>query len=92
MAPLSLVSLLARADSARSSDMDLDLGIMQEGVVELDPMSGRMVLRIPQEDGSNVFLDIQEELAKQMGKEVRFIVTPMASIAELAKLVDVNEI
>lgn len=72
--------------------MDLDLGIMVEGVVELEPMTGRMVLRIPQDDGSNLFLDIQEQLAKHQGKEVRFIVTPMASIAELARLVDVNDI
>jgi citrate lyase gamma subunit len=72
--------------------MDMDLGIMVEGVVELDPMTGRMVLRIQQDDGSNVFLDIQEQLAKQVGKEVRFILTPMTSIYELAKLVNVDDI
>lgn len=72
--------------------MDLDLGIMVEGVVELDPMSGRMVLRVPQEDGTNDFLDIQDQLVKQLGKEVRFILTPMASIAELAKLVGTGEV
>ena len=70
----------------------MDLGLMAEGVVELDPMSGRMVLRVPQEDGSNTFLDIQEELKTHLGKEVRVICTPMASIAELARLVNVNEL
>lgn len=72
--------------------MNLDLGIMVEGVVELEPLSGRMVLRIPKDDGSNDFLDIQDQLAMQLGKEVRFILTPMASIAELAKMVEASEL
>ena len=66
---------------------DLDLGTMTEGVVELDPMSGRMVLRVPQDNGSNVFLDIQQCLEAYKGQEVRFIVTPMVSIAKLAEAV-----
>jgi len=65
----------------------MDLGTMVEGVVELDPISGRMVLRIPQEDGSNEFLDIQERLEYYKGEEVRFILTPLKTVAELARLV-----
>lgn len=65
---------------------------MVEGVVELDPMTGRMVLRIQRPEGGNDFLDIQAELEKQNGKEVRLIVTPLESIAELARLIEDGEI
>jgi hypothetical protein len=64
----------------------MDLGLMAEGVVELDPMTGRMVLRVPQEDGSNQFLDVQAELERHKGKEVRLICTPMESVAALADM------
>lgn len=70
----------------------MDLGIMAEGVVELDPMSGRMVLRVQQPDGSNQFLDIQEQLELHKGKEVRFILTPLEAIAELARMVQDGEL
>jgi hypothetical protein len=66
----------------------MDLGIMVEGFVEVDPMDGRILLRIPQEDGGSRFLDVQGELAAQNGREVRLIVTPLESIAELAKIVE----
>lgn len=66
----------------------MDLGSLVEGVVELDPMTGRMVLRVQQEDGSNVFLDVQEQLARYQGQEVRFIMTPLKTIAELTRLVE----
>ena len=69
----------------------MDLGIMVEGFVEVDPISGRVLLRIPHEDG-NRFLDVQEQLAAQSGKEVRLIITPLESIAELARLVEAGEI
>jgi hypothetical protein len=69
----------------------MDLGIMVEGFVEVDPISGRVLLRIPHEDG-NRFLDIQEHLAAQRGKEVRLIVTPLEAIAELAKMVEAGEV
>jgi hypothetical protein len=65
----------------------MDLGTMVEGIVELEPMSGRMVLRIQQADGSNVFLDVQECMERYQGKEVRFILTPMSTVAEVAKMV-----
>jgi hypothetical protein len=70
----------------------MDLGLMVEGVVELDPMTGRMVLRIQQEDGSNLFLDIQEQLEKHKGKEIRLIATPLEAIAELARMVEAGDI
>lgn len=65
----------------------MDLGIMTEGTLEMDPRTGRPVLRIQQEGGEEVLLDIQEALFRYTGQAVRFICTPMAGIAELAKLV-----
>ena len=70
----------------------MDLGILVEGVVELDPMSGRMVLRVQQVDGSNTFLDVQEQLERYKGEEIRFIVTPQRSIQELARMVESGEL
>lgn len=70
----------------------MDLGTLVEGVVELDPMSGRMVLRVQQPDGSNTFLDVQEQLERYKGEEVRFIMTPLKTIAELQRLVESGEL
>jgi hypothetical protein len=75
-----------------SDSVKLSLGIFTEGVVELEPMTGRMVVRLPQLDGSNLFLDVQEELAKYLGEEVRFIVTPIRAVNELAKMVEAGEV
>jgi hypothetical protein len=70
----------------------MDLGILAEGVVELDPMTGRMVFRLQQLDGSNTFLDIQEHLTRYLGEEVRFIVTPLKTVSELARMVEAGEL
>lgn len=70
----------------------MDLGLIVEGVVELDPMTGRMVLRIQEADGSNTFIDIQERLAQYKGEEVRFILTPLTTVSEIARLVQEGEI
>lgn len=70
----------------------MDFGIFVEGVVELDPMNGRMVLRIQQEDGSNCFIDIQQELGKYKGEEVRFILTPLQTVADLEEMVKAGDI
>lgn len=70
----------------------MDLGILGEGVVELDPMTGRMVFRIQQEDGSNSFLDVQEHMMRYLGEEVRFVVTPLRTVAELAQMVESGEL
>lgn len=74
------------------SPNELDLGIVAEGVVELDPMTGRMVVRVIGDDGENVYLDVQEHLAKYLGQEVRFIITPQASISQLAEMVENGDI
>jgi hypothetical protein len=70
----------------------VDLGVLVEGVVELDPISGRMVLRVQQPDGSNTFVDVQEQLERYKGEEVRFIVTPQRSIQELARMVESGDL
>jgi hypothetical protein len=70
----------------------MDFGIFVEGFVELEPLTGRMVLRVPQGDGSNIFIDIQEQLGKYKGEEVRFILTPLSTVADLAKMVESGEI
>ena len=70
----------------------MDLGTFVEGVVELDPMSGRMVLRVQETDGSNTFVDIQERMERYKGEAVRFILTPLQTIEELTSLVESGEI
>jgi len=66
----------------------MDLGtFVDSGVVELDPMTGRMVLRVQEADGSNTFVDVQERLERYKGEVVRFICTPMKTVDELARLV-----
>jgi hypothetical protein len=67
---------------------NLDMGVMIEGVVELDPMSGRLVLRYEAKDGSNDFVDVQERLLQYNGAKVRFILTPMSTVKRLAAMVE----
>lgn len=69
--------------------LKLDLGFRAEGVVELDPMTGRLVIRCEDvRSGGFIFLDLQEHLEKYKGEEVRCILTPLKSVQEIAKLVD----
>lgn len=70
----------------------MDLGIILEGVVELDPMSGRMVIRIQELNGSSAFMDIQSQMEKYKGEEVRFILTPLRTVSQLAKMVESGEL
>jgi hypothetical protein len=72
--------------------MNMDLGTFTEGVIELDPMTGRMVLRIQQEDGSNVFLDVQEAMTKYKGEAVRFILTPLSTVEKLTEMVESGQL
>ena len=72
--------------------MELDLGIMAEGIVELDPMTGRMVVRTTDDQGNYQYLDVQERLAQYRGQEVRFIVSPFSTINKLSEMVEKGEI
>jgi hypothetical protein len=70
----------------------MDLGIMAEGVVELDPMTGRLVLRCERPEGGFDYIDVQAVLERYKGEEVRFIMTPFATINRLAEMVEAGEI
>jgi hypothetical protein len=70
----------------------LDLGVIAEGTVELDPMTGRYVVRVVGDDGKNTFIDLQEAVAKYRGQDVRFILTPFSTIDQLAEMVESGEI
>jgi hypothetical protein len=63
----------------------MDLGLMIEGRLEL--VDGRWIII----DG-NLKLDVLEALEKHKGKEVRLICTPLQTIAELARMVEVGEV
>lgn len=69
----------------------MDFGVVVEGVVELDPMSGRMVLRTETEKGFE-YTDVQSVLERYKGEEVRFIVAPFQTINQLAQMVDGGEL
>jgi hypothetical protein len=66
----------------------LDLGHVREGVVEIDPMTGRMVIRTDKPDGTCDYLDVQEALTKYEGQDVRVVIVPQATINRVAQLVD----
>ena len=68
--------------------IDTNLGLMVEGVVELDPMTGRLVIRYEDITGANQFVDVEERLRQYQGDAVRCIITPTASINHLARLVE----
>lgn len=69
----------------------MDFGVVVEGVVELDPMTGRMVLRTETEKGFE-YTDVQAVLERYKGEEVRFIVAPFQTINQLAQMVEEEEI
>jgi hypothetical protein len=71
---------------------DIDLGVMVEGTVELDPMSGRMVVRYEDAKGELQFVDVQERLAAYNGQDVRLLVTPLATVAKLHGMVERGEL
>ena len=70
----------------------LDMGLIAEGVVELDPMSGHYVVRTEDEDGKVAFLDVQSQLQKYDGEPVRFIMTPLKTVAQITAMVESGEI
>lgn len=71
---------------------ELDLGLMTEGVVELDPMTGRLVIRTEDSRGAFHFIDVQERLLHYKGQEVRLVITPLSTVAELAQMVERGEL
>ena len=70
----------------------LDLGLIAEGVVELDPMSGNLVIRTEDEHGKMNILDVQAQLEKYKGRDVRFVISPMDTVNQLAKMVEEGDL
>jgi aspartate/glutamate racemase len=66
---------------------DLDLGYIREGVVEIDPISGRMVIRTTTTEGYD-YLDVQETLTKYAGQDVRIVIVPCSTIHKVADMVE----
>lgn len=60
----------------------LDMGHLVEGTVELDPVTGRHVVRT-----SGGVFDIQEVLAKYLGKTVRLTLADFDTLQRLADLI-----
>ncbi len=69
----------------------MDFGVVVEGVVELDPMTGRLVLRSEGKEGFE-YTDVQAVLERYRGEEVRFIVAPFTTINQLADMVERGEL
>lgn len=65
----------------------MDLGLMVEGTLERDG-NGRIVLLVQEVDGKTRILDVVDAVSKYLGMEVRLITTPLAAVAELARLVE----
>ena len=70
----------------------MDLGLVAEGIVELDPMTGRLVLRCERPEGGFDYVDVQAALERYRGEEVRFILTPFTTIHQLADMVERGEL
>jgi hypothetical protein len=70
----------------------IDLGVVIEGIVELDPITERMVIRFEDKKGQLQFADVQERLEAYRDQEVRFIVTPLATVARLGEMVERGEL
>ena len=70
----------------------MDLGLVAEGVVELDPMTGRLVLRCERPEGGFDYVDVQAALERYKGEEVRFIVAPFSTINRIAEMVEKGEL
>jgi hypothetical protein len=67
---------------------NLDLGHVKEGVVELDPVTGRMVIRSEARSGGFEYFDVQDALTAYQGEEVRVIIVPQRTINTVADMVE----
>lgn len=71
------------------ADIDVkSLGIyIVEGTVEVDPMSGKVTIRtVDPKTGNPLSFDPIPPLTLLNGKEIRFVLTPMASVSILEEL------
>ena len=70
----------------------LDLGHVKEGVVEIDPMTDRMTLRCPNDDGDFEYFDVQAALQEYRNEEVRIIIVPCSTIRQVSQMVESGEV
>lgn len=71
------------------ADIDVkSLGIyIVEGTVEVDPLSGKITIRtVDPKTGDPLSFDPIPPLSSLNGKEVRFVLTPLASVSILEEL------
>jgi hypothetical protein len=66
----------------------LDTGYLVEGIVELEPMTGRLVISTRDVHGHVVQFDPHWALERYKGKEVRFTMISFEAIDHMAKLVE----
>ena len=69
-----------------------DLGIVAEGIVEKDPVTGLFGVQTIGSGGRLEFQDIQKLLEKYNGAEVRFIITPLSTVSQLASMLAEGDI
>lgn len=50
------------------------------------------MIRVTRADGKEAYWDLQAELARLADQEVRVIVTPLATVAELARIVGETDV
>lgn len=70
---------------------DLDLGHLVEGTLKKDPSTSRYTLECEDIDGKALSFDVSSTLDKYVGKDVRFIMVPCESIAQIEALAQGGE-
>jgi hypothetical protein len=66
----------------------LDFGHLVEGVIEQDPLTDLYGIRVPQKDGTVKVFNVQSELAKLAGQEVRLTLVSFETLEKVAKMVE----
>lgn len=70
---------------------ELDFGVLVEGVVEIDPMTGRYLIRTTDRQERPIGIDVQKTMERYKGQSVRFILTPFETIEKLAQMAEQSQ-
>ncbi len=70
----------------------LDFGYLVEGIVELDPLTGRLVLSSRDLQGRVIVFDPQVALEKYKGQEVRFTLASFETLGKMQRMVEEGEV
>lgn len=65
-----------------------DYGYLVEGIVELDPITGRYRIRTIDQQGNNIYIDPNDILGSYKGQEVRFTCASFEVIDQLTKMLE----